>query len=45
MYRVHDRRALTIPIHFAQTIPKGTLVSIIRQAGMTIEEFKALVAE
>jgi predicted RNA binding protein YcfA (HicA-like mRNA interferase family) len=27
-----DRRALTVPIHFSKTVPKGTLRAIIRQA-------------
>jgi predicted RNA binding protein YcfA (HicA-like mRNA interferase family) len=42
MYRAGDRRALTIPIHFAKTMPKGTLRAIIKQAGLTREEFLAL---
>ena len=25
LYRASDRRALTVPIHFAKTVPKGTL--------------------
>lgn len=45
MYRQHDRRALTIPVHFSKTIPAGTLSSIIKQAGMTSAEFKEMVAE
>ena len=39
LYRASDRRALTVPIHFAKTVPKGTLRTIIRQAGLTAEEF------
>ncbi len=42
MYRADDRRALTIPIHFAKTMPKGTLRAIIKQVGLTREEFLAL---
>ena len=38
MFREADRRALTIPIHFSKTIPKGTLRAIIRQAGLTPDE-------
>lgn len=34
-------RRLTVPDH--KEIAKGTLRSIIRQAGLTIEEFKELV--
>jgi predicted RNA binding protein YcfA (HicA-like mRNA interferase family) len=39
LYRASDRRALTVPIHFSKTVPKGTLHAIIKQAGLTIEEF------
>ena len=39
LYRASDRRALTVPIHFSKTVPKGTLRAIISQAGMTTEEF------
>lgn len=42
MYRTSDRRALTIPVHFAKTVPKGTLRAIIKQAGLTPKEFIAL---
>jgi predicted RNA binding protein YcfA (HicA-like mRNA interferase family) len=39
LYRASDRRALTVPTHFFKTVPKGTLHAIIKQAGLTIEEF------
>lgn len=39
MYREHDRRALTIPVHFSKTVPKGTLRAIIKQAGLSVEAF------
>ena len=39
LYRASDHRALTVPIHFAKTIPKGTLHAIIKQAGLTTGEF------
>lgn len=42
MYRDSDRRALTIPIHFSKTVPKGTLQAIIKQAGLTVEAFLEL---
>jgi len=34
-------RRLTVPDH--DTVSKGTLRAIIRQAGLTVDEFKALV--
>ena len=42
MYRASDHRALTVPIHFAKTVPKGTLRAIIKQAGLTPDEFLSL---
>lgn len=42
LYRAADRRALTVPLHFAKTVPKGTLRAIIKQAGLTPEEFLGL---
>ena len=39
MFRPSDRRALTVPVHMAKTNPKGTLRAIIKQAGLTPEEF------
>ncbi len=42
-YRAMDRRALTIPMHFAKDIPKGTLRTIIREAGLSVKEFVKLL--
>lgn len=33
------KRRVTVPVH-TRTLPKGTLFSIIRQAGLTREDFK-----
>ncbi len=43
LYRVIDGRALTVPIHFRKTVPKGTLHAIIKQAGLTVEDFLDLL--
>jgi predicted RNA binding protein YcfA (HicA-like mRNA interferase family) len=43
LYRALDRRALTIPMHFAKDIPKGTLRTIIREAGLSVKEFVKLL--
>lgn len=43
LFRAADLRALTVPIHFSKTLPKGTLHAIIKQAGLTTEEFLNLV--
>jgi len=39
MFRERDRRALTIPVHFSKTIPKGTFYAILKQAGISKEDF------
>ena len=39
MYRASDKRVLTVPIHFSQSIPKGTLRAIIRNSGLPMEDF------
>jgi predicted RNA binding protein YcfA (HicA-like mRNA interferase family) len=39
LFRERDRRALTIPVHFSGTIPKGTLHAILKQAGLDKEDF------
>ena len=33
------RRTATVPIHGNEDLPPGTLRSVLRQAGLTIEEF------
>ena len=43
MYRAEDRRVLIIPMHFDKDIPKGTLRTIIREAGLSVREFVALL--
>ena len=43
MYRPSDARALTVPMHFAKTVPKGTLRTIIRSAGLSVGEFVKLL--
>ena len=41
LYNLVERRRLTIPLH-VKDLPKGTLFSIIKQAGLTKEEFLKL---
>ena len=38
---VHPHRRITVPDH--NEVAKGTLRAIIREAGLTVEEFKALL--
>jgi predicted RNA binding protein YcfA (HicA-like mRNA interferase family) len=37
------RRAVTVPFHGARSLKPGTLRNIIRQAGLTVEEFRSLL--
>ena len=41
LYHKTERKRLTIPMHVGE-MPKGTLLSIIKQAGLTREEFLKL---
>jgi len=38
-----DGCRVTVPIHSGRTIPKGTLLNILRQAGITKQELKELL--
>ena len=42
MYKLDLRRPISIPQH-AGDLPKGTLRAIIREAGLTVEKFLALM--
>lgn len=37
--RQSDNRRITIPVHKGRNIPKGTLTSILKDAGISTEEF------
>ena len=37
------RRTVTVPFHGARDLKPGTLRNIIRQAGLTVEEFRDLL--
>ncbi len=44
MRRNHPQPARTVPVPTGKkSLPRGTLRSIIRLAGLTVEEFKALL--
>jgi predicted RNA binding protein YcfA (HicA-like mRNA interferase family) len=43
MFRPDDRRALTVPMHFSKSVPKGTLYTIIRSSGISVDEFRRLL--
>ncbi len=39
----NPRRAVSVPFHGARDLKPGTLRNIIRQAGLTVEEFVGLL--
>ena len=43
VHRTDPRRRVTVAYHGARDIPRATLSSILRQAGLTVEEFLALL--
>ena len=43
MFRSNDRLALTVLMHFSKSVPKGTLYTIIRGSGMSVDEFRRLL--
>ncbi|KAB2874280.1 MAG: type II toxin-antitoxin system HicA family toxin [Bauldia sp.] len=45
VYPGNPRRTVTIPVHGGRELKPGTLRSIIRQAGFTVEEFISVLRE
>ena len=43
VHRANPSRAVTVPVHGNRDLKPGTLRAIIRQAGMTVEEFLDLL--
>jgi hypothetical protein len=41
--RTTQRETVTVPVHSGRDLKPGTLRSIIRQAGLSVEEFKELL--
>lgn len=39
-----DGRRVSVPVHRSRDVPRGTLRSVIRDAGLTVEEFLSLLA-
>jgi predicted RNA binding protein YcfA (HicA-like mRNA interferase family) len=38
------KKIATVPVHGGKDVKRGTLFSIIRQAGLSVESFKALLS-
>ena len=43
VHRTDPTRATTVPVHQGHDMPLGTLRSILKQAGLTVDEFIALL--
>lgn len=43
MRRVSDGKRVTVPVHKGRTVPVGTLRAILRDADLSIEEFRKLL--
>jgi hypothetical protein len=43
VYSTDPSRQTTVPVHRGKDIPRGTLRDIIAQAGMTVDEFLAII--
>ena len=41
--RASDGRRVTVPVHKGRTVPPGTLRAILRDAGISVEEFRDLL--
>jgi predicted RNA binding protein YcfA (HicA-like mRNA interferase family) len=43
LLKAPDGRRVTVPVHGAKTLPVGTIDDIIEQAGLSVDEFIALL--
>jgi predicted RNA binding protein YcfA (HicA-like mRNA interferase family) len=43
LFRESDRRRVTVPIHKGKDIPIGTFKAILKDAGLTVDEFRKLL--
>lgn len=43
MWREADKKRLTVPVHKGKIVPPGTLRAILRDADISIEEFRKLL--
>ena len=42
--RAADRRRVTVPVHAGRVIPPGTLQGILRDAGISADDLRALLS-
>jgi predicted RNA binding protein YcfA (HicA-like mRNA interferase family) len=43
LFRDTDRRTLVVPIQYRSTVPRGTLKAIVREAGLSVDDFLRLL--
>jgi predicted RNA binding protein YcfA (HicA-like mRNA interferase family) len=43
MWREADKKRVTVPVHKGRIVPTGTLRAILRDADISIEEFRELL--
>ncbi len=43
LVRTIDKKRVTVPVHKGKTVPPGTLRAILRDADISIEEFRKLL--
>jgi predicted RNA binding protein YcfA (HicA-like mRNA interferase family) len=43
MQRLSDKKRVTVPVHKGKVVPIGTLRAILRDADISIEEFRKLL--
>ena len=43
MWREADRKRVTIPVHKGKIVPPGTLRAILRDADLSVEDFRKLL--
>jgi predicted RNA binding protein YcfA (HicA-like mRNA interferase family) len=43
LWREADRKCITVPVHMGKDVPVGTLHAILRDAGISMDEFRKLL--
>jgi predicted RNA binding protein YcfA (HicA-like mRNA interferase family) len=43
LFRESDKRRVTVPVHTGKVVPIGTLRAILRDADISVEEFRTLL--
>jgi Predicted periplasmic or secreted lipoprotein len=43
LWREADRKRINVPVHMGKDVPVGTLHAILRDAGISMDEFRKLL--